>query len=124
MRQVFVLLAVVLALSFAGCGSDDDSESNAPDTTVETTATPTTPESSTPEDGEVDPIALLSAAGPAGDEFDNAFIEHGILVLTLRGDPAQVDTDEIVKACPAMMKETGAVGVEVETPDRERTKVC
>ncbi len=125
MRQLVVVSVVLGLFAVAGCGGDDndDSESNAPETTVETTATPTTPESA-PADGEVDPLALLQAAGPAGDEFDNAFIEHGVLLLTLRGNPADVDTQEIVDACPAMRKETGAFGVEIETPDRERTKVC
>ena len=85
---------------------------------------PAAPEEVAPPDGELDPLALLEAAGPAGDEFEDAALEGDALVLFLAGDPADVNTDEIADACDALREAAGAGSVEVEDPFGERTPVC
>lgn len=122
MRAMAATILIGLAITPIACGGDDE---DSPATETETvTMQEEATDSGVPADGPVDALELLSAAGAAGDEFDNAFIENGILVLTLRGDPSAVDPKEIVDACDAMREATGAIGVETETPDRVRTKVC
>ena len=125
MGRFAVTLLAALALVSGGCGDDDDSAEESSTTSVEEESTAPSPdEGAEPAEGSFDPLALVEAAGPAGDQIHDASIEKGILVLRLQGDPSDVDMDEISDACSAMREATGAQGVETETRDGERTSVC